>query len=67
MFQRQILYMLLFYPFVILLTFSNCAVFTESRIQAVNTGASDGLKGFKAHAVFEEINKKLQEVIDDLK
>lgn len=27
------------------------------------TGASDELEGFKAHAVFQEINKKLLEVI----
>lgn len=38
-------------------------VFTMWRIQAMNTSASDGLEGFKAHAVFQEINKKLQEVI----
>lgn len=31
------------------------------KIRAVYTGASDGLEGFKAHAVFQEINKKLQE------
>lgn len=31
------------------------------RIQASDTSASDGLEGFKAHAVFQEINKKLQE------
>ncbi|CAK6980610.1 sterol carrier protein 2b [Scomber scombrus] len=31
------------------------------RIQAVNTSASDGLEGFKAYAVFQEISKKLQE------
>ncbi|XP_058495055.1 sterol carrier protein 2b [Solea solea] len=31
------------------------------RIQAVSTAASDGLEGFKAHAVFQEIGKKLQE------
>ncbi|XP_010778415.1 sterol carrier protein 2b [Notothenia coriiceps] len=31
------------------------------RIQAIYTSASDGLEGFKAHAVFQEINKKLQE------
>lgn len=40
-----------------------CNAFTESRIEAMNTSASDGLEGFKAHAVFQEINKKLQEVI----
>lgn len=34
-----------------------------SRIQAINTSASDGLEDFKAYAVFQEINKKLQEVI----
>uniref|UniRef100_A0A3Q1GHP1 Sterol carrier protein 2b n=1 Tax=Acanthochromis polyacanthus TaxID=80966 RepID=A0A3Q1GHP1_9TELE len=32
-----------------------------ARIQAIETSASDGLEGFKAHAVFQEINKKLQE------
>ncbi|XP_078115587.1 sterol carrier protein 2b isoform X2 [Sander vitreus] len=34
------------------------------RIQAINssnTSASNRLEGFKAHAVFQEINKKLQE------
>ncbi|XP_029939903.1 sterol carrier protein 2b [Salarias fasciatus] len=31
------------------------------RIQAVGTSASGGLEGFKAHAVFQEIDKKLQE------
>lgn len=31
------------------------------RIQVVNVSASEGLEGFKAHAVFQEINKKLQE------
>ncbi|KAI4828958.1 hypothetical protein KUCAC02_023026 [Chaenocephalus aceratus] len=31
------------------------------RIQAIYTSASDGLEGFKAHMVFQEINKKLQE------
>nr|XP_057929199.1 sterol carrier protein 2b isoform X2 [Doryrhamphus excisus] len=31
------------------------------RIQAVWSSASDGLEGFKAHAVFQEINKMLQE------
>lgn len=36
---------------------------TVSRIRAIRTGASDGLEGFKVHAVFQEINKKLQEVI----
>lgn len=34
-----------------------------SRIRALYTGASDGLEGFKAHAVFQEINKRLLEVI----
>ncbi|XP_060933646.1 sterol carrier protein 2b [Limanda limanda] len=34
---------------------------TMSRIEAINTSASDGLEGFKAHAVFQEINKKLEE------
>ncbi|XP_066548478.1 sterol carrier protein 2 isoform X1 [Amia ocellicauda] len=31
------------------------------RIQAVQTSAAAGLEGFKAHAVFKEIEKKLQE------
>ncbi|XP_061681896.1 sterol carrier protein 2b isoform X2 [Syngnathoides biaculeatus] len=31
------------------------------RIAAAGSGASDSLEGFKAHAVFQEINKKLQE------
>lgn len=31
------------------------------------TGASDGLEGFKAHAVFQEINKKLLEVTTQCK
>ncbi|XP_068176393.1 sterol carrier protein 2b isoform X2 [Antennarius striatus] len=31
------------------------------RIRAIDTSASDGLEGFKAHAVFQEISKKLQE------
>ncbi|XP_014872584.1 sterol carrier protein 2b [Poecilia latipinna] len=31
------------------------------RIRAVRTSAGTGLEGFKAHAVFQEINKKLQE------
>lgn len=31
------------------------------RIQAVNTNASNELEGFKAYAVFQEINKKLEE------
>uniref|UniRef100_A0A8C5B7R1 Sterol carrier protein 2b n=1 Tax=Gadus morhua TaxID=8049 RepID=A0A8C5B7R1_GADMO len=30
-------------------------------IHAVFTSASEGLEGFKSHAVFQEINKKLQE------
>ncbi|CAL8309457.1 unnamed protein product [Lota lota] len=30
-------------------------------IHAVFTSASNGLEGFKSHAVFQEINKKLQE------
>ncbi|KAI4895553.1 hypothetical protein NFI96_027668, partial [Prochilodus magdalenae] len=34
----------------------------SQRIQAVFTSASAGLEGFKAHAVFQEIAKKLQEV-----
>ncbi|XP_071394275.1 sterol carrier protein 2b [Centroberyx affinis] len=33
----------------------------RQRIRAIDTSASDGLEGFKAHAVFQEINKKLQE------
>ncbi|XP_019711337.1 non-specific lipid-transfer protein-like [Hippocampus comes] len=32
------------------------------RIVAARCRASDGLEGFKAHAVFQEINKKLQQV-----
>uniref|UniRef100_A0AAY5KC44 SCP2 domain-containing protein n=1 Tax=Esox lucius TaxID=8010 RepID=A0AAY5KC44_ESOLU len=32
-----------------------------TRIQAVNTNAEGSLSGFKAHAVFQEINKKLEE------
>ncbi|KAL6108551.1 sterol carrier protein 2b [Pungitius pungitius] len=32
-----------------------------ARLKAISTSASDGLEGFKAHAVFQEINKKLQE------
>ncbi|XP_016320036.1 non-specific lipid-transfer protein-like [Sinocyclocheilus anshuiensis] len=35
---------------------------TSSRIAAVATSASSDLKGFKAHTVFKEIEKKLQEV-----
>ncbi|XP_077391497.1 sterol carrier protein 2b [Festucalex cinctus] len=31
------------------------------RIAAVGSSASDGLEGFKSHAVFQEINKKLQQ------
>lgn len=31
------------------------------RVQAFYTSASGGLEGFKAHAVFQEIDKKLQE------
>ncbi|XP_061894560.1 sterol carrier protein 2b [Entelurus aequoreus] len=31
------------------------------RIEATRCSAGDGLEGFKAHAVFQEINKKLQE------
>uniref|UniRef100_A0A1A8FZF2 Sterol carrier protein 2b n=1 Tax=Nothobranchius korthausae TaxID=1143690 RepID=A0A1A8FZF2_9TELE len=31
------------------------------RILAINTSASTGLEGFKAHAVFQEISKKLEE------
>ncbi|XP_051515667.1 sterol carrier protein 2-like [Myxocyprinus asiaticus] len=37
------------------------AVSSSPRIQAVLTSAASGLEGFKAHAVFQEINKKLQE------
>ncbi|KAM9384876.1 sterol carrier protein 2b isoform 2-T2 [Pholidichthys leucotaenia] len=33
----------------------------RQRIEAVGTSSSDGLEGFKAHAVFQEINKRLQE------
>ncbi|XP_061634075.1 sterol carrier protein 2b isoform X3 [Phyllopteryx taeniolatus] len=32
------------------------------RIVAARSSASDNLEGFKAHAVFQEINKKLQQV-----
>lgn len=35
----------------------------SSRIAAVATSATSDLKGFKAHTVFKEIEKKLQEVI----
>ncbi|KAG7264828.1 hypothetical protein CRUP_001472 [Coryphaenoides rupestris] len=34
---------------------------TRRRIHAVVTSAGHGLEGFKSHAVFQEINKKLQE------
>ncbi|XP_004068213.1 non-specific lipid-transfer protein [Oryzias latipes] len=34
---------------------------SKPRVQAWNTSAGDGLEGFKAHAVFQEISKKLQE------
>ncbi|KAL6483867.1 hypothetical protein MHYP_G00087390 [Metynnis hypsauchen] len=34
---------------------------SSQRIQAVFTSAPAGLEGFKAHAVFQEIAKKLQE------
>ncbi|XP_051956675.1 sterol carrier protein 2-like [Xyrauchen texanus] len=37
------------------------AVSSSPRIQAVLTSAASGLEGFKSHAVFQEINKKLQE------
>lgn len=33
----------------------------QSRVVALSTSSSAGLEGFKAHAVFQEINKKLQE------
>uniref|UniRef100_A0A8C6UI30 Sterol carrier protein 2b n=1 Tax=Neogobius melanostomus TaxID=47308 RepID=A0A8C6UI30_9GOBI len=33
----------------------------QSRVAAISTSASKGLEGFKAHAVFQEIQKKLQE------
>uniref|UniRef100_A0A8C7MAU0 Podocan n=1 Tax=Oncorhynchus kisutch TaxID=8019 RepID=A0A8C7MAU0_ONCKI len=33
----------------------------SQRIQSVNTNAERTLEGFKAHAVFQEINKKLEE------
>ncbi|KAA0706612.1 Non-specific lipid-transfer protein [Triplophysa tibetana] len=36
-------------------------VTSSERIRAALTSASSGLEGFKAHAVFQEINKKLQE------
>lgn len=42
---------------------SYCHAPTTSRVEAVSTGVSDGLEGFKAHAVFQEINKKLQKVM----
>uniref|UniRef100_A0A3Q3W9A2 SCP2 domain-containing protein n=1 Tax=Mola mola TaxID=94237 RepID=A0A3Q3W9A2_MOLML len=32
-----------------------------SPIQAMYTSTADGLEGFKAHAVFQEINRRLQE------
>ncbi|KAG1960686.1 non-specific lipid-transfer protein [Pimephales promelas] len=36
-------------------------VSSSPQIQALLTSASSGLEGFKAHAVFQEINKKLLE------
>ncbi|XP_020355052.1 sterol carrier protein 2b [Oncorhynchus tshawytscha] len=36
-------------------------VVSSQRIQSVNTNAERTLEGFKAHAVFQEINKKLEE------
>ncbi|XP_061593338.1 sterol carrier protein 2b isoform X1 [Cololabis saira] len=33
----------------------------KSRIEAMATSAGSGLEGFKAHSVFQEIQKKLQE------
>ncbi|XP_016430332.1 non-specific lipid-transfer protein-like [Sinocyclocheilus rhinocerous] len=36
-------------------------VSSSPRIQAVLTSSSSGLEGFKAHAVFQEISKKLHE------
>ncbi|KAK6313830.1 sterol carrier protein 2b [Coregonus clupeaformis] len=36
-------------------------VVSSQRIQSVNTNAERSLEGFKAHAVFQEINKKLEE------
>ncbi|CAB1332191.1 unnamed protein product [Coregonus sp. 'balchen'] len=36
-------------------------VVSSQRIQAVNTNAESSLEGFKAHAVFQEIKKKLEE------
>lgn len=39
--------------------------FLSSRIAAVPTSASTDLQGFKAHTVFKEIEKKLQEVIQE--
>lgn len=38
-------------------------LFFPRRIRATGTSASAGLEGFKAHAVFQEISKKLEEVI----
>jgi len=45
-----------------------CVSFLRSspQIQALLTSASSGLEGFKAHAVFQEINKKLLEVRESL-
>merc|ERR1719244_723892 len=34
---------------------------TNNRICAVTTSASKGLEGFKSHAVFQEISKKLEQ------
>ncbi|XP_012677121.1 sterol carrier protein 2b isoform X1 [Clupea harengus] len=36
-------------------------ILSAPRIQAVGTSEASDLEGFKAHAVFQEINKKLQE------
>ncbi|KAL2089935.1 hypothetical protein ACEWY4_014623 [Coilia grayii] len=36
-------------------------IISDPHIRAVGTSAAADLEGFKAHAVFQEINKKLQE------
>lgn len=41
---------------------SLCVSLSSQRIQSVNTNVERSLEGFKAHAVFQEINKKLEEV-----
>lgn len=58
-----LLKLLPFHPSLSRLTPHISNISTVSRIRAIRTSASDGLEGFKAHAVFQEINKKLQEVI----